>query len=119
MPCNYPTSSPNGGAELKAEFNVDHQMINGQFSTNAVSSELFHFIAPNVPLIGHATFSGHLHGSLKDPTAQLHIALHQMQITEDIFAHKPFIEGAIQLDLGNKGIQLNSELFGIGMLPWL
>ncbi len=40
-----------------------------------------------------------------------------MQITEEICCQKPFIEGEIKLDLDNKGMRLNSELFGIGNAP--
>ena len=106
-----------GEAEIQAEFNQDHQKFFSKFKTNAIPSELFHFIAPELPLAGRATFQGHLEGSLQDPKGQLQIDLHHVQITEDIFAQKPFIEGRLNLDLGGKGIQLKSELNGIGHTP--
>lgn len=106
-----------GEAELQVDFNQVHDHISTQFKTNAIPSELFHFVAPQLPLTGRATFKGHLEGPIQNPQGQLQIDLHRVQITEDIFAQKPFIAGRMDLYLNEKGIQVKSELNGIGQTP--
>jgi translocation and assembly module TamB len=106
-----------GEAEIQGEFNLEHQKFFTQFQTNAVPSEIFHLIAPELPLSGHATFQGYLEGSIENPQGQIQIDLHRVQITDSLFAQKPFIEGKLTLDLNGHGIQLKSELNGIGHTP--
>lgn len=106
-----------GEAELQAEFQQEQQAFTSQFKTNAIPSELFHFMAPNLLLTGRATFDGHLEGSIQHPTGQMQVTLHQVQIAENIFAQKPFIEGQIHLDLNQHGLSLKSDLYGIGRTP--
>lgn len=106
-----------GEAELQAEFQQENQAFTSQFKTNAIPSELFQFFAPNRFMTGRASFEGHLEGSTQHPTGQMQIALHQVQISEDMFAQKPSIEGQIYLDLNQHGLSLKSALYGIGRTP--
>lgn len=106
-----------GEGEIQAEFNQEHQNFSSHFKTNALPSELFHFIAPELPLAGRATFQGHLEGAINQPKGQFQIDLHNIQIIEDIFANKPFIAGRLLLNLDEKSIQLKSELNGVGHTP--
>jgi translocation and assembly module TamB len=108
-----------GEAEMQAEFHCDPQKVASNFKTNAVPSELFHFIAPDLPLAGRTSFQGYLEGDFHQPKGQLQIHLHNIQITEDIFAQKPFINGILLLDLNKEGMQLKSDLNGIGHTPLL
>lgn len=108
-----------GEAEIQGEFHRDKQNILSHFKTNAVPSEFFHFIVPGLSLSGRTTIQGHIVGPIHQPTGQFEIDLDQIQIIEDIFANKPFIAGKLFLNLDEKGIQLQSELKGIGSSPLL
>lgn len=107
-----------GEAEIQANVHLEHQHLSSTFKTNAIPSELFHFIAPNLPLVGRASFQGYLEGSIQEPKGQFQIDLHNIQIIEDLFAQKPFITGRIHLDLEPRGIWVKSELNGIGHTPF-
>jgi translocation and assembly module TamB len=106
-----------GEAQIQAEFNQDLEHISSQFKTNAIPSELFHFITPELPLTGRATFQGYLDGPINDPRGQFQIDLQNIHIIEDIFTQKPLIAGRVDLYLNGRGIQLKSELNGIGYTP--
>lgn len=108
-----------GEAEIQGEFHLDQQQVLSTFKTNDIPSELFHYIVPELPLTGRATFQGRLEGLVHEPRGQFQIDLHQIQIVEDIFANKPLIGGRVHLDLNAKGMQVNSELNGIGHTPLL
>lgn len=108
-----------GEAEIQGEFHRDHQEVTSSFKTNAIPSEFFHFIAPDLPLVGRASFQGHLEGNVHQPKGELQIYLHNIQITEDIFAQKSHLAGQLLLSLNEKGVQLKSELNGIGRSPLL
>ncbi len=108
-----------GEGKIQGQFNLDQQNVFSTFKTNAVPSELFHYFMPDLPLTGRATFQGQLSGPIQDPRGKLQIDLHNIQVIEDIFAKKPFIAGKLYLDLSGKGIQVSSELKGIGHTPLL
>lgn len=108
-----------GEAEIQGEFNLDRQNVFTAFKTNAIPSELFHYVIPDLPLAGRATFQGQINGPIHEPRGHFEIDLHRIQIIEDIFAQKPFITGRVNLDLNGKGILVNSELNGIGHTPLL
>lgn len=108
-----------GEAELQGDFDQNQEKISSRFKTNPIPSELFHLVASDLPLKGKATFQGHVEGTIHQPKGQFQIDLHQIQITEDIFAKKPFISGRLLLNLDEKGIQLTSNLNGIGNTPLL
>lgn len=106
-----------GEAEIEAEYKQDNQNLFSQFKTNPIPSELFHYIAPELPLAGRATFQGFLEGPLQKPEGRFEIDLHRIQIIEEIFAQKPFIEGKLHLNLNERGLQVKSDLNGIGNTP--
>lgn len=106
-----------GEAEIQGEFNQNQQNILSHFKTNAVPSELFHFVAPQLPLSGRVTFQGQLEGTNQQPKGQFQIDLHHVQFIEDIFANKPFIAGKLLLTFDEKGLQVKSELNGVGRTP--
>lgn len=106
-----------GEGELEADFSQKDQQITAQFKTNAVPSELFYFVAPNLPLAGRVSFEGALTGNQDQPKGHFQADLHDVQIIEEIFAQKPFISGKIHMDLDEEGIRLQSELMGIGRTP--
>lgn len=108
-----------GEAEIQGDFHQDKQNILSHLKTNAIPSELFHFIAPDLPLSGRATFQGHIAGPIHQPQGQFEIDLHQIQVIEEVFAKKPFMQGKLFLNLDEKGVQLKSELIGIGNRPLL
>lgn len=108
-----------GEGEIEGNFQLSKQRVLSQFKTNAIPSEIFHFIAPDLPLSGKATFQGQFDGSIEDLKGQLNIDVHQMQIIEEVFTKKPFINGKIILNLDREGIQLDSKLNGIGSTPLL
>lgn len=108
-----------GEAEIQADFQQDRQNISGHIKTNAVPSELFHFVAPDLPLVGRASFEGQLEGTAQHPKGLFQVDLHHMQITEDIFTKNPFIAGKLLLNLDEAGIHLKSQLTGIGQTPLL
>lgn len=106
-----------GEAEIEGHFHLNQETIASQFKTNAVPSELFHFIAPNLPFSGRAAFEGKIEGSVHQPEGELTINLHHMQIIEDLLTKKPFISGTFFLTLNKTGVQLESEIKGIGETP--
>lgn len=108
-----------GEGEIQGNFHLANQHISSQFKTNAIPSELLYFIAPELPLSGRATFQGLIEGPIQDPKGYLNIDLNQIQISENIFAQKPFIAGKINLTFDEKGVLLQSELNGIGQSPLL
>lgn len=108
-----------GETEILADYQQENQRILSTFQTNAVPSELFHFIAPELPLSGKATFQGRLEGTTTQPKGEFQINLHHIQFVEEIFANKPFISGNLLLNLDENGFHLNSHLNGIGHTPLL
>ncbi len=106
-----------GEAELAAEFLMERQTVSFHFNTNEISTEILHSIAPDLPLTGKASFNGYLEGFIQQPTGELKVHLHNMQITEDIFTQKPLIQGEIDFSIHESGIELQSTLNGIGNTP--
>lgn len=106
-----------GEAEIQAEFHRQDQKVTSNFKTNAIPSELFHFIAPELPVTGRASFEGYVEGDSDRPKGQLQIYLHHIQMTDELFTQQPFISGPLLLDLNEAGVQLKSELTGIGHTP--
>lgn len=106
-----------GEGELKATFEQKKQTLAAQFQTNAFPSELFYFVAPNLPLSGRATFQGELKGNLEAPEGHFQVDLHNVQIVEEMFAQKPFLNGKVLVDLNASGISLQGDLTGIGRTP--
>lgn len=108
-----------GEGELEGDFKIQDNSLSAKFSTNELPSKLFNLAFADIPLKGMATLKGEVGGTLKEPTGNLQIDLHEIQIIEDVFAQKPFIEGSILLNLDEKGVQLQSKLTGIGETPLL
>jgi len=106
-----------GEAEIQGELNLKGQTFATYFKTNAISSELFHLITPDLPLAGRAIFQGYLEGSLDQPKGQVEIDLRDVQVTDEVFGKNPFIKGKVIVDLDERGIQVNSELNGLGDAP--
>ncbi len=106
-----------GEAELAAEFSMEKQTVSFHFNTNEISTDILQAISPDLPLTGKASLNGYLEGPIQQPTGELKVHLHNMQITEDIFAQKPLIQGEIDLNIHESGIQLQSTLNGIGHSP--
>lgn len=104
-------------AEFQGDFRLDHQGLFSQFKSNAIPSELFHFIDPDLPLAGRTTIQGQMEGTAAQPKGNVKIGLHHIQITEDIFAQNPLMEGMIDLQFDHQGIQLQTALHGIGKTP--
>ena len=108
-----------GEGEIQADFDRTGKTISARFETNAVPSELFYFVAPDLALTGRASFQGYLQGSIDQPKGQLQVDLHNVQIVEEIFAQYPFLAGKLLMELDGEGIHLQSELTGIGRTPLL
>ena len=56
---------------LIAESEKEGRRFLSRFKTNDIPIELFHIIAPDLPLAGRATFEGHIEGPIHQPTGQL------------------------------------------------
>lgn len=89
------------------------------FETNPLPSELLHFIVPEIPLTGRTSFAGNLKGTLEKATGELRVRLDHVQLTEEILQQRPYIDGDIALKIGTDGIDLQSELKGIGSTPFI
>lgn len=108
-----------GEAEIQATGSLERDLLSLSFKTSPMPSALFRFLAPETPFNGRASLMGHLEGSLNDPVGEMKINLQDMQITEDIFATKPLINGRLELRLEKGDVQMKSELNGIGRTPLL
>ncbi|WP_195155514.1 translocation/assembly module TamB domain-containing protein [Candidatus Protochlamydia phocaeensis] len=108
-----------GEAELSGEIHKERENVACHFQTNEIPTRLFHLVWPNLPLDGKASLRGYLEGPIQQPSGQLQVFLHRVNITEAIFANQPLIEGEIGLDIQESGIQLQSTLHGIGNTPVL
>ncbi len=106
-----------GKAEIEAQFQKINKEIIFDFRTNDISTTLIKYFYPDLPITGKASFEGHLGGTIDQPEGSLLIYLRNMQITEEIFAQNPLVQGNIQLDLNGSGINLKSTLNGIGSSP--
>jgi len=106
-----------GEAEFKLDYQQNQTQVSGHLQTNQWPSELFHFVAPNLPVTGRIAIEGEISGTPDQPVAKSVIHLHKMQITEDVLTRKPFIEGDLFLTSNSKNTFLQSELHGIGRSP--
>ncbi len=108
-----------GEAEIQADFQQNEENILGQFKTNVIHSELFHFLAPDFPMTGKVAFQGRLEGTMQNPKAQVEVHLEQVQMIEEAFTQKPSIAGKLIFSLDEKVIRLQSRLDGFDQAPIL
>jgi translocation and assembly module TamB len=106
-----------GKADIQANFQLIDRDIQLDFQTNDVSASMIKSFIPDLPITGKASFEGRLGGSLEHPKGDLRITLKNMQITEEIFAQKPLVQGEINLAISDSEIHLKSHLNGIGTTP--
>ena len=104
-------------AIFETHFDKQHDLINWEFSSNQIPTELFHFVSPTFPLTGRVSLKGSLKGSLSNPAGQFDVQLHHVQFAEELFSKKPFMEGHLQFQLHDQGIGLKSAIHGIGKNP--
>lgn len=104
-------------AILNASFNKQNDHLLFDFKTTPIPTELFHFVHSDFPLSGRLSLSGAINGPIQNPEGQVHLLLHHAQFTEQIFEKKPFIEGNIDLALHDHGIDVQSNIQGIGNSP--
>lgn len=112
-----PLSLQWGQGQLQAAFSGGKDKFTLDFRTNSISSDLWHTLNPEFPFTGQATAQGHLEGSFQQPVGEVHVAFQKIQITESYLTRRPFIDGEILLGVGNQGLKINSQIFGIGRNP--
>lgn len=108
-----------GEGEIQGKALLDKENIAAQFKTNAFPSKLISLIYPELPLSGKTSFQGEINGTLHHPKGELQIQLHDLQVIEDVFASKPLISGDVFLHFDEKGVQIQSNLNGVGNTPLL
>jgi translocation and assembly module TamB len=106
-----------GTAELLADYKKTQDIVSGHLQTNLLSTALFDFIAPDLPVKGNASLQGELSGTISEPLVKGLVHLNKIQLKEEILTHKTFIEGDVRFTLGSQGVELKSELYGIGKTP--
>lgn len=106
-----------GNGAFKGELSLEKNTIDSHFEGIRIPSELLHFVAPEVPITGLFSFDSHLKGSLHSPQGKIVLTLHHIQITEDIFTTRPFIEGEVVIETITEGFAIQGSLYGIGKRP--
>lgn len=103
--------------QIQAQILVNHNHFNGQFAGKQIPSNLIRLFEPHLPIEGKLSLTAQLEGPLDHLQGQAHLFLHRIQITEQIFAKNPFIEGEAHFNLTGSGINVRSIFNGIGRNP--
>lgn len=106
-----------GNGILEGDFSLNGENLLARFQTNAISSELFHILYPEIPVNGFATIKAKIEGTVDQPKGKIEIGLRNVQWKEKLFAQNPSFGGVLFLDLSENGLNIESELKGIGHSP--
>lgn len=107
-----------GQAEIDAQFLIENQKIDLQFSTNSMNAALLNTFFPNFPIEGAASLKGFFRGSTENPFGEIQLALHELSVPENLGVKKTSLRGKVDLAINNSGIQIKSLLYGIGASPF-
>lgn len=106
-----------GEGEFKTGLKLQNKHIEASCQGIQVPSELLHFVYPEAPLTGRASFEISLKGPLDQPNGSMKLWLHHIQITENIFAAYPSINGAMDIEIQHPDLSFEGVLYGIGKTP--
>lgn len=106
-----------GEGEFETDVTLKDQQINCHVKGTKIPSELLHFVAPEAPISGRISFDMLLNGPVENPQGTFTLQLHHIQIIEEMFAAKPFLNGKIDAAINDNGISFEGALNGFGKTP--
>lgn len=103
-----------GETKLAAQFDFEAETFTCFCQGHKMPANWMAFLNSDIPLTGKLTFSSQFGGRYEDPQGHLNVTLHKVQIQENIFATKPFIEGELHIQTTPQGLTIQGELQGVG-----
>lgn len=106
-----------GEGTFSTHFSLDQNQIHIQAEGKQIPTELLHWVYPDASIVGRISFDTSLKGSLTEPQGSIKLLFHHIQIAEEFFATRPFIDGEMDVAIREKKMEVKGELNGIGKNP--
>lgn len=99
---------------IEAVLTANNDHLSASFNAHKLPASLFHYLYPELHLLGECAFEASLSGTRHDPHGAVRIDLKDIKIAEKGFEKIPPIQSTIQMDLNKDRLSIDGTLSGLG-----